>query len=292
MLLLLILAIGAPIWLVMNSEQPREYQTNQLDIRDPAAAQTPPNSNPVSVYSQASYANPAAKMNDRLGRDNNSPQLNSIPNIFGNYSRPYSTVSPPAMLAGVTSVPAEEFEAMGGQTVVFPGTALGPDLSAAPMQFMPTTDLATVFRFDISPSFVRNRWDYVSTSPGDIGLHGLRVGLVTGTNVFDLTGSLTYYFDAKQVCQRITFRGWSGDSSKLVALLSEKYGFESQPSQIAGLFLAKRRQAPTGALLMKYPPVVSNQNRVQQMGMELEMNNPQGPFALSNRFLSMVQASQ
>jgi hypothetical protein len=288
MLILLVLAIGAPIWLVVNSDQPQALQSSQLDIRSPVTTPNSADPNPISVYSQASYANPAANSNIPWSGGFNSPHTATIPNILENRSQVSTFFSPPAILTGVTSVPDEAFQAMGGQTVVFPGTALGPDLSATPMQFMPTVDLGAVFRFDISPGWVKNRWDYVSTSPGDVGLHGLRVGLVTGTNVSDLTGSLTYYFDEQQTCQRIAFRGWCGDSSKLVALLTQKYEFKSQPSQIAGLFLAQRK----GALLMKYPPVVSNQNRAQQLGMELEINNPQGPFSLSTRFLTMVEAAQ
>ncbi len=291
-LLLLVLTIGAPIWLVLNSEQPQALKATQLDIRDLFDNASSPNANEISVYSQASYANPATGLNAGPAWDSDLSQRGAIPNILSNRAQQPIFVQPPAILPGVTSVPDEAFQAMSGQTVVFPGTASGPDLSATPMQFIPTVDLSAVFRFDISPGWVRNRWEYVSTSPGDVGLHGLRVGLVTGTNISDLAGSLTYYFDENQVCQRITFRGWSGDSSKLVALLSQKYEFKPQPSQIAGLFLAERKKIPGGALLMKYPPVVSSQNRARQLGMELEMNNPQGPFSLSTRFLSMVEVAR
>ena len=225
-----------------------------------------PNSNPISVYSQASYANPAANLNPERGLDFNSSQPGAIPNDLGNRSQPSSFLQPPAIMAGVTSVPNDAFEAMGGQTVVFPGTAAGPDLSATPMQFMPTVDLATVFRFDISPSWVKNRWEYVSTSPGDVGLQGLRVGLVTGTNVSDLAGSLTYFFDAKQICQRITFRGWSGDSSKLVAMLSQNYDFErSHPKLRVCLLLNEKSpnwcivdEASTGYQCPEQRPTIGN----------------------------------
>jgi hypothetical protein len=56
-------------------------------------------------------------------------------------------------------------------------------------------------------------------------LQGYRVALVTGTRVTDLAGSLTYYFNARQQLQRITFRGTTGDTSALLTLLTGRYGF-------------------------------------------------------------------
>ena len=314
MLMLLIAAVGAPIWLVMNAEQPKALQSNHLDIGILGNKAAPPTSNPISVYSQASHANPAPNLNVVPGTASGSSRPATIPNIVDNRSLQFTApavqktegtmapnlasnaagnaIQPPVSIGGAPVISGDAFQAMGGQTLVFPGTASGPDLSATPMQFVPTVDLADVFRFDVSPGWVRNRWEYVSTSPGDVGLQGLRVGLVTGTNVSDLAGSLTYFFDANQNCQRITFRGWSGDSTKLVSLLSQKYGFQTQPSRIAGLFLAQRRKTPTGALLMKHPAVISAQNRARHLGMELEMNNPEGQSSLSNRFISMVEAAK
>lgn len=178
------------------------------------------------------------------------------------------------------------------QTVIFSGDASGPNLNAPPLEFLPVTNFAEIFRFDISPAWVKSRWERVSTSPGDAGLHGLRIALVTGTNSWDLHGSMTYFFDANQQLQRISFRGWAGDAQQLLQILTRSFGFKQQPTHLAGFYVASRRREPTGGLLMKDPPVIYRENPVQQVAIILEVNNPAGKFSLSEDFRSLIQGSQ
>ena len=178
------------------------------------------------------------------------------------------------------------------QTVVFPGTASAPDLNAAPMQFLPTSSFAEIIRFDIQPDWVKQRWKRISTSPGESGLHGLRVPVVTGTNTTDLHGSLTYYFDANQRAQRVTFRGWTGNASRLTDLLQKQFGFKAQPTHWAGFYLMSDRRGDRGALLLQHPAVIRTDNPVQQVAIVMEINNPQGPFGLSQDLTSMIPAAR
>jgi hypothetical protein len=172
------------------------------------------------------------------------------------------------------------------ETLVFPGDANGPDLTAAPMSFVPTMDLSSLFRFDITKNWITSRWDRVSTSPADRGLHGMRVALVTGTNSWDLHGSLTYFFDANHRVQRITYRGWTGDASRLLQILQQQHSLRPQPTHWAGLYLSKR-----SGLLMKHPAVIDKSNPVQQLAMVLEINNPQGNTSLSEDFQTLLPAA-
>ena len=73
----------------------------------------------------------------------------------------------------------------------------GPSIVGAPV-----TDLREVMRFDISPSWVIERFTRVSTVLADVRLKALRVPIVTGTRVDDLAGTLTYYFDGSGKVQR------------------------------------------------------------------------------------------
>jgi len=176
------------------------------------------------------------------------------------------------------------------ETFVFPGDANGPDLTAQPTDFIPVTNFAEIIRFDVYPNWVKSRWKRVSTNPGDTGLHGLRVPVVTGTNTWDLHGSLTYYFDVNQRAQRITFRGWTGDSGRLVNLLTSQYGLKAQPTHWAGAYAAQNsRGVPTAGLLMQHPAVITRENPVQQVAIVMELNHPQGSFQLSQSFLNMLQ---
>ncbi len=177
------------------------------------------------------------------------------------------------------------------QTFVFPGNAYGPDLTAPPLENLPVTDFNEVFRFDISRQWVQQRWKRVSTVPATSGLSGMRVALVTGTHSWDLHGSLTYYFDERQQLQRITFRGWAGDPQKLLSLLTTKFSFAQQPTTLAGFYLAKSWRRMTGGLLMKTPDVLQRENVVQQVGLVMEINNPNGSFELSEEFRALIAGS-
>ena len=70
-------------------------------------------------------------------------------------------------------------------------------LAAAPEESLiavagPTvSDFAEVFRFDLSPADIRQRWGRVSAGLSDTRYQGYRVPLVTGTEPTDLAGRLT-----------------------------------------------------------------------------------------------------
>ena len=287
--ILLIVAIGFPIWHVMQQNPVQDLNS----IADPygisgnasgsnpfmqakyaAPSQPFASSDPISVPAQSSYYNPA-----------NPGKVT----IVGQPSQPVSAadLSP----QGFTTPGA--FHAMGGGTVVLPGNEFAPNLNATPLEFLPVTNLEEIIRFDVFPTWVKSRWERVSATPGEIGLHGFRVSLVTGTNTDDLHGSLTYFFDANQRVQRITFRGWAGNATKLVNLLVRKYGYQAKPTQLAGFYVGQtNRNKLHGTLVMKNPTVIHSNNRSQQVAIAMEINRPDGPFGLSSEFQSIVAEAQ
>ncbi len=177
------------------------------------------------------------------------------------------------------------------QTLIFPGNEFGPDLTAPPMEFLPITDFNEILRFDITSAWVKQRWKRVSTNPGDVGLHGLRIALVTGTNSWDLHGSLTYYFDAEQRLQRITFRGWTGDAGRLLQVMESRFEFQPQQTHLAGFYVVQNRRKLTGGLLMKDPPVLNSDNPIEKLAIVMEINDPSGTFELSEEFRALIAGS-
>ncbi len=172
------------------------------------------------------------------------------------------------------------------------GDANGPDLTA-PLEFMPVSDLNEIIRFDVSPMWVKNRWSRVSTSPIQNGIRGLRVPLVTGTNSWDLHGSLTYYFDSEQTAQRITFRGWTGDPTQLTNLLANDFDFKEQKTNWAGLYVAKKMWGQiSGGMVMQHPNVIRSDDLTQQVAIVLEINNPDGQFDLSPEFRTYLHTAK
>lgn len=252
----------------------------------PGAGLPPTNlASPVSTGFPPQVSTPTANIGSNAQYIQTAQPFGSIPNSS---SASTSFAGTPTFLAGENQAwnqPGMVPDFAKAETVFFPGDAHGPDLTAHPIS--PTIDLASLFRFDITEQAITSRWDRVSTSSVDQGLHGLRVALVTGTNSWDLHGSLTYYFDANHRVQRITYRGWTGDPSQLLQILQQSHQLRAQPTHWAGLYLAKR-----SGLLMKRPAVIDRKNPVQQLALILELNNPRGNTALSNDFQRLLPAAK
>jgi len=94
--------------------------------------------------------------------------------------------------------------------------------------------LREAFRFDITREWVYQQWARKSTALSQLGLYGIRVALVTGTELQDVAGSLTYLFGQDGRLQQISFRGRTGDTTPLVMLATRRYGLQPQPTAIVG----------------------------------------------------------
>ena len=177
------------------------------------------------------------------------------------------------------------------ETKIYPGTAAGPDLTAQPLSFVPVQDLREVFRFNIDPQWVKQRFERISTVPVETGLHGLRTALVTGTNSWDLHGAQTYYFDDRHRLQRITFRGWVGDPQRLITMATNHFGLQPRPTHWAGLYTGNFGGKVTGGLIMKDPDVIVKSNTQQRVAILMEINQPNGNFELSKDFRGFIGAA-
>jgi hypothetical protein len=109
----------------------------------------------------------------------------------------------------------------------------------------------------------------------------LRVALVTGTNVEDVVGSLTYYFDNQQRLRRITFDGLTGDDRQLVNLVARRFNLRPEPALGAGLYIARWNGKPTGVLRITRAPVVRAQRPHERLEVMLELNQPGIGYGLS-----------
>ena len=268
-----------------GSRPPTLQRTDGVNSRsflamDPRNSQTAPIGNPA-FQGIDPLGNPATASAPSINR----PGLNSPPSHL-----PRATVSNSGVAANQIGRTVVDYGSTG--TLIYPGNAQGPDYDAAPLEFMPVFNFEEVFRFDISESWVRDRWNRISTNAEAVGLHGLRVALVTGTNSWDLHGSLTYYFDQNHRPQRITFRGWAGDGVKLTEFLTKFYGFRRQPTPWAGFYLTENGRNQTGGILMQYPTVIYRENQIQQVAVVMEINNPRENTGLSQEFQSLIAGSQ
>jgi hypothetical protein len=99
-------------------------------------------------------------------------------------------------------------------------------LNPAPLGGVRFHSIDQVLRFDLTKQWVYSNWARKSTGPTDVGLFSVRVPLVTGTQTNSLAGSLTYYFNAFDQVEHISFRGRTGDPAPLTAFLIRTYEFQ------------------------------------------------------------------
>ena len=135
--------------------------------------------------------------------------------------------------------------AAGGAAAAPLSIPAGP---ATPSAGVRVQDASTVFNFEITPEWILARWPSVSTGLADLELEGYRVPLVTGTAQHDLAGSLSYYYDAKQKLQRITFVGTSGDPRLLIGLLASRFRMTRRLTNDPGLVVYEGVQSRPGPM--------------------------------------------
>jgi hypothetical protein len=165
------------------------------------------------------------------------------------------------------------------------GTAISP--SSAPLEGMPSMSLHDVFRFDVSKEWVYQRWARKSTALAELGLFGIRVPLVTGTQMHDLAGSLTYYFGQNGYLQRISFTGRTGDTTQLVMLMSQRYGLRPQSTVVVGEQLLQERyeEHVFSELRTRPAPVLWANSPHDSYAVELELQRPGAKTPLPQRTL-------
>jgi hypothetical protein len=170
--------------------------------------------------------------------------------------------------------------ATGTNTVVTGLTpALGtPQINPARADAPPIVDLAEAIRFDVTTAWLFRRWPRVTAGLPEGDLQGYRVPLVSGTREEDVAGSLTYYFNARQVCQKITLVGATGDPRKITAEVVGRFGLRRQTSGDAGLHLYQTRWngKPVSELKVRAVPVVKSSEPFSRFEINLVLTSWQG----------------
>lgn len=107
---------------------------------------------------------------------------------------------------------------------------------------IPVTPLEEVLRFDWTPAEIAEKWPRVSAAMPELDLQGYRTPILTGHELDDFAGSMTFYFDTFGTLRKITFSGTTGDFRKLSDHLRTCYNFTEQQTNTPGVYLFE--QAP------------------------------------------------
>ncbi len=145
-----------------------------------------------------------------------------------------------------------------------------PQLSEPPL-----VSITEALRFDVSVAWIINRWPRVTAGLPEGELQGYRVPLITGTHHDDIAGSLTYYFNSQQRCQRITLQGTTGDPRKVTSHVASQFRLTRQTSSDPGLHLYQTRWngKPISELKIRAMPVVKADAPHARFDVELTLNN-------------------
>lgn len=160
--------------------------------------------------------------------------------------------------------------------------------SPLPLAGKPIENMGDVFRFDITPEWVMARWPRVTSSLADIELSGLRVPLVTGIQLDDIAGSLTYYFDNQRRVQRITFVGTTGDAHRLASLVKQQFDLKPQPTLGIALYVRHWNRTPVSALRIMASPIIRADQPHTRLNVMLELNRPDHHYHLSHSFQAVL----
>jgi hypothetical protein len=169
---------------------------------------------------------------------------------------------------------------------------LNPTTNAHSLEQPPVLSLQEVLRFDVSPTWVMNRFPRVSTVLADMQLDGLRAPLVTGTSPTDLAGTLTYYFDKYKRLQRVTLHGVTGEPSRFIAELQQAYQMQQEPSLGGGLYVLKWNGQAASVLHVSPAPVIYGDAPYSRFNLFLELNQPGLEYGLSQSAQDLIQTGK
>ena len=193
-----------------------------------------------------------------------------------------------------SSSPSDKAPAYAG----LPSNSTSVNVSALPTgQFAATQQslsLGEVIRFDVTKNWVYRRWNRKSTALAELDLFGVRVPLVTGTQLHDVAGSLTYYFDQQGIVQRIALTGRTGDTRPLEQLVLQRFGLQRQATVIAGerVYQLKSGRDVFGELRLKPAPVLVSSSPHDSFSVDMDLRRPGSQRPLPTRQLPIPAVEQ
>ncbi|MFO0913070.1 MAG: DUF6690 family protein [Pirellulales bacterium] len=154
----------------------------------------------------------------------------------------------------------------------------------------PAQTLADVVRFDATPQWMMGNWSRVARLPFDNGWQVYRVPLATGSQPFDVCGSLTYVFDAQPSVQRVSFDGWTGDPSRVIDTAVRFWNMAPDATYGPGLYLGKVGDQVLGVLQVGTAQVMLADRPQERYQLKLELNRAGSKLGLSEEMTGLLNA--
>ncbi len=178
------------------------------------------------------------------------------------------------------SAPADTTFALGPLAAPNAASPTGPGSnlyqSFAPLEGVYGRSLGELLNWGITKEWVYRNWDRKSTGLADPQLFGIRVPVVTGAAMTDVAGSLSYYFDAQGVLQKIRLHGRSADTTQLVRLAAERFRMSRRTSLSPGdqLFQSVEKNRLRSELRTRPESVLWGTTPHSSFVVDMEVNRP------------------
>ncbi len=153
----------------------------------------------------------------------------------------------------------------------------------------PRVDVRQLISFDITPDWVLQNWSRVSTEIWKNDLAGMRVPLISGTSIYDLAGSLTYYFDEQQTLEAISFQGTTGDATFIKSLVAQ-LGLTPRPS-FGGATMVRETEQGVSDMLRVRPMSQNGQSQFQRYEVLFELTRPGSEREVSQNLANVLKSS-
>ena len=165
--------------------------------------------------------------------------------------------------------------------------------SLAPVEGYRGMSLPTLLRWDITKEWVYRNWNRKTTGLAEVGLYGVRVPIVTGTQVTDIAGTLSYYFDTNGQLQKIRLHGTTADTSPLVQIAMSNYGMQRRAPRTPGdqLYQAAEGKQVRAELSTRPSRVLWSTQPHSSFQVDMELNRTGGNYWVVQRELPHQLAS-
>lgn len=104
------------------------------------------------------------------------------------------------------------------------------------------------------------------------GRNGVRLTLVSGDQLDDLAGSLTYWFDHRGRACRIQFDGVTGDPGRLISYVGRYQRMAARGCSVDALYVRDGRAGPRSLLHLSRPRKVNLETLYGRYRVKLELN--------------------
>jgi len=149
--------------------------------------------------------------------------------------------------------------------------------------------------FGITPQWILSYFPHVTNVSIDPKLIGYRVPLVTGTKMQDIAGSMTYEFCNRQMLQRMTFVGSTGDAKAIIALVEKRFALVGRETNQPNLFVFESTDSNgkvRNVLHVEIAPRLDRNSPQTQFQVKLRLFRPDGQQLSKAKPPTMPKAAQ